>query len=104
AMLSFYIAPVEKQVTGFLRKYPVFVSHHGFFIAQIGLYFLDAELQSAVASGAADAELRRLFLALKSAGRPVLLRIGHEFNGHDAAYDPTLYVPAFRRVAKLARD
>src|SRR5207247_1738600 len=27
AMISFYIAPVEKQVTGFLRKYPVFVAH-----------------------------------------------------------------------------
>src|SRR6185503_15987918 len=77
---------------------------HPWSIAQIGLYFLDPELQAAVASGAADPQLRRLFAGLHEAGRPVLLRIGHEFNGHDAAYDPTLYIPAFRRVAKLARE
>lgn len=104
AMISFYVAPVENQVTGFLRKYPVVVRGRPFFVAQIGLYFLDRPLQEAVASGAADGELRRLFAGLKSVGRPVLLRIGHEFNGEDAEYDPALYVPAFRRVAALARE
>lgn len=104
AMISFYVAPVEKQVSGFLRKYPLFVAAHEFSVAQIGLYFLDQELQQAVASGAADVQLRRLFAGLRAAGRPVLLRIGHEFNGQDAAYDPKLYIPAFRRVANLARE
>ncbi len=104
AMISFYVAPVEKQVTGFLTKYPAFVAGHPWFIAQLALYFLDPELQRAVASGGADPQLRRLFLGLKQAGRPVLLRIGAEFNGHEAAYDPALYIPAFRRVARLARE
>lgn len=104
AMISFYIAPVDKQVTGFLRKYPAFVEHHPFFIAQIGLYFLDKQLQEDVAAGVTDPQLRRLFGCIKAAGRPVLLRIGHEFNQHEEAYDTILYIPAFRRVAQLAHE
>ncbi|MEK7474739.1 MAG: hypothetical protein AAB152_03800 [Candidatus Coatesbacteria bacterium] len=104
ALISFYLAPLENQVSAFLPKYAAFVKERPFFIAQIGLYFLDQPLQGQVASGEADAQLRRLFEGLKAAGRPVLLRIGHEFNQHEAPYDPKLYVQAFRRVATLARE
>src|SRR5689334_12592245 len=65
AMVSFYVAPVKNQVTGFLRKYTGFARRNGYFVAQIALYFLDDELQDAVASGKADAELARLFAGLK---------------------------------------
>jgi hypothetical protein len=103
AMISFYLAPVESQVAGFLRKYKVFVESHPFFVTQIGFYFLDDFLQKQVASGEADTQMRILFEGLRDAGRPVLLRAGHEFNNHWSPYDPALYVKGFRRVADLAR-
>jgi len=104
AMISFYVAPVDQQVTGFLQKYPAFVQRHPFFIAQVGLYFLDTKLQEDVAAGVADPQLRRLFGCIKASGRPVLLRIGHEFNQHGGAYDAMLYIPAFGRVAQLVHE
>jgi len=104
SLISFYVAPVENQVTGFLAKYPAFARERPFFITQLALYFMDEPLHRQVASGEADAQLRRLFEGLKAVGRPVLLRIGYEFNQHDGPYNTDLYQAAFRRVAKLARE
>ncbi len=103
AMISFYVAPVEDQVTPFLAKLRDFAKTQPFFIIQLALYYRDASLHQAVASGAADAQLRKLFGGLRALNRPILLRPGYEFNGVDAEYDIALYPAAFRRVAKLAR-
>lgn len=104
ALISFYVAPIEAQVPGFLRKYAAFVKRRPFFVCSLALYYLDAPLHAQVESGAADPWLRTLFRGLKAAGRPVLLRPGYEFNQHDNPYDKTLYRSSFRRVARIARE
>jgi hypothetical protein len=103
AIVSFYVAPVENQVAGFVNKYPAFVKERSIPVAQVGLYFMDAFLHKKVATGGADDELRRIFRTLREAGVPVLLRVGYEFNSHWNPYDLKLYVTAYRRVTDLAR-
>lgn len=102
AMLSFYVAPVPEQVGPFLQRYAEFADARPFFIAQVGLYF--QTLQEPVAVGDHDAEIRRLLVGLRDARRPVLLRIGYEFNNPWALYDPHLYIASFRRIVYLARE
>lgn len=104
ALISFYVAPVEAQVGPFLMRLKGFMKGQPYFIPQIALYFLDAPLHEAVATGTADPLMRRLFEGLRDLKRPVLLRPGYEFNGVDAGYDPKLYATAFRRAATLARE
>jgi len=103
AIVSFYVAPVENQVTGFIKKYPAFVKARSIPVTQVGIYFMDAFLHKKVAMGEADDELRRIFRTLKESGVPVLLRVGYEFNSHWNPYDLKLYVTAYRRVTDLAR-
>lgn len=104
AMVSFYVAPVQKQVDGFLRKYGAFAKANPFFITQIGFYFRDRFLHEAIVSGEADGEIEKFLTGLQRVGRPVLLRIGHEFNGDGAEYDPELYKKAFVRIARMIRE
>jgi hypothetical protein len=57
-----------------------------------------------VAEGVHDANIRRLGVALRELGMPVLARIGYEFNGSWNGYRPASYVAAFRRVVSLLRE
>lgn len=67
----------------------------------IGLYMV-GDLPN-VASGARDANVELLGEFIRRANRPVLLRIGYEFDGSWNGYDPTLYVRAFRRIMDRLR-
>ncbi len=62
----------------------------------IGLYLVD-DLPNIV-SGARDANITTLGTFIKQADRPVLLRIGYEFDGSWNHYNPTQYIQAFRRI------
>ena len=67
----------------------------------IGLYMV-GDLPNVV-SGARDANIKLLGDFIKRAARPVLLRIGYEFDGSWNGYDPALYVQAFRRIMDRLR-
>lgn len=67
----------------------------------IGLYMV-GDLPN-VASGARDANIKLLGDFIKRAARPVLLRIGYEFDGSWNGYDPNLYQQAFRRIMDRLR-
>jgi hypothetical protein len=67
----------------------------------IGLYMV-GDLPNVVA-GARDANIQLLGEFIQRADRPVLLRIGYEFDGSWNAYDPALYVQAFRRIMDRLR-
>jgi len=67
----------------------------------IGLYMVN-DLPN-VASGARDANIKLLGDFIKSSARPVLLRIGYEFDGSWNGYAPALYVQAFRRIMDRLR-
>ena len=101
AMISFYVAPDTAVIEGFLKHYREFASTHGFFIAQIGLYFRGFEHD--VAIGMRDPQLLVIADGLREVGRPVLLRIGYEFNNPDVLYEPSAYIGAFRHVTEVFR-
>jgi hypothetical protein len=101
AMISFYVAVDSAQVAKFMLRYREFASRRGFFIAQIGLYFRGAEHD--VATGMRDPDLLVLADGLRDVGRPVLLRIGYEFNNPDALYEPSAYIGAFRHATDVLR-
>jgi hypothetical protein len=67
----------------------------------IGLYMV-GDLPAVVA-GERDANIELLGNFIRSANRPVLLRIGYEFDGSWNGYDPTLYQQAFRRIMDRLR-
>jgi hypothetical protein len=102
AMISFYVAPDSMILTGFLRHYREFTTTNGFFIAQIGFYFRGKE--SDVATGMLDPQLYVLGDGLRDIGRPVLLRIGYEFNNPGALYQPSAYIGAFRHTVQVFRQ
>ena len=84
-----------------MRHYREFTTTNGFFIAQIGFYFRGKE--SDVATGMLDPQLYVLADGLREVGRPVLLRIGYEFNNPSSLYEPSAYIGAFRHVTELLR-
>lgn len=67
----------------------------------LGLYLVN-DLANVV-SGARDPNIQFLGDFIKQANRPVLLRIGYEFDHSSNAYDPTLYIQAFRRIMDKLR-
>lgn len=67
----------------------------------IGLYMV-GDLPAVVA-GERDANIELLGNFIRTANRPVLLRIGYEFDGSWNGYDPTLYQQAFRRIMDRLR-
>lgn len=67
----------------------------------IGLYLVDA--LPMVNSGALDGNIAALGRWIKAADRPVLLRIGYEFDGSWNGYPPAQYVAAFRRIMDRLR-
>lgn len=101
AMISFYAAPDTAILSGFLMRYREFAVTHGFFIAQVGLYFHGMERN--VSTGMRDPELLILGDGLRDVGRPVLLRIGYEFNDPSAPYEPSAYIGAFRHATEVLR-
>ena len=101
AMISFYVAPDDRMVAGFQSRYNEFCAKRGFLVAQLGLGF--QTMQREVADGSRDRELERVANILRDQHRPVLLRIGFEFNNPWATYDPALYVKSFRRIVGILR-
>jgi hypothetical protein len=102
AMLSFYVAPVAKQVELLLPKLARLGDERGPFIVQLGLYF--QSLQTELARGDLDDEVRSLAAGLRDLDLPVLLRIGYEFDNPWQSYQPETYVTAFRRIVGLLRE
>ncbi len=102
AMISFYVALDSAILAGFLKHYREFAATHGFFVAQIGLHFHGIERD--VATGIHDPQLRALADGLHEVGRPVLLRIGYEFNSPWALYEPLPYIGAFHHVTEVLRE
>ena len=102
AMISFDVAPDSTIVSGFLKHYREFAATHGFFVAQIGYLFSrqwsrrrDRNARSAICMVLAD--------GLREVGRPVLLRIGYEFNNLARCIEPSAYIGAFRHVTEVMR-
>lgn len=62
----------------------------------LGLYMV-GDLQN-VLDGVRDSRIERLGNWIKNAQRPVLLRIGYEFEAKWNYYDPGQYVKAFRKI------
>ncbi|MHB8382493.1 MAG: glycoside hydrolase family 26 protein [Candidatus Binataceae bacterium] len=102
AMLSFYVAPTRTQMSHFVDRYRRLSAIRPFFVAQIGLYF--QSLQTQVAAGQCDIELKQLANCLRDTRLPVLLRVGYEFDSPWAPYDPKLYISGFRRITMLLRQ
>ncbi|MET0262719.1 MAG: glycosyl hydrolase, partial [Rariglobus sp.] len=67
----------------------------------IGLHFVDQEEK--IAAGKQDAAIEKLARWIKSAQRPVFLRIGYEFDGSWNHYKPEPYREAFRRIVTIFR-
>ena len=101
AMLSFHVAPEFKALPAFLMRYRQFAAGRGFFVAQLGFDFRGMERD--VSIGMKDPELWGLADGLKDVGRPVLIRIGCEFNTPDALYEPSGYIGAFRHATEILR-
>jgi hypothetical protein len=102
AMISFYVAPDFTIISGFLARYREFASKHGFFVAQVALNFRGMEHD--VSIGMRDPDLMVLADGLRDVGRPVLLRIGYEFNNPGALYEPSGYIGAFRHAVQVFRQ
>ncbi len=101
AMISFYVAPDDRMLAGFESRYKEFCANRGFLVAQLGLGF--QTMQREVADGSRDRELIRLAEILRAQRRPVLMRIGFEFNNPWATYDPALYLKSFRHIVGILR-
>lgn len=102
AMISFYVPLDFAMLPDFLRHYRAFAATHGFFIANIAVNFRGREHD--VATGMRDPAVLTLADGLKEVGRPVLLRIGYEFNNPYALYEPSAYIGAFRHVTERFRN
>ena len=101
AMIAFEVEADSAEVAKFMRRYREFAAHRGFFIAQIGLHFRSNEHD--VAIGMRDPDLLVLADGLRDVGRPVLLRIGDDFNQPSALYEPSAYIGAFRHSTDVLR-
>lgn len=71
-------------------------------VLAIGLHLVDQEKR--VAEGGLDPQIKHLAGWIKAAKRPVLLRIGYEFDGIWNHYDPENYKKAFQRIVTMFRD
>lgn len=102
AVVSFYIHPQrddgQAQLDGFIERYRKFAAEGSWQMAQIA-YDFDPE---ATLAGEGDAQLTQFFNAVREVGKPVLLRIGWEFNnrGH---FDPKGYREGYRHIVDKMR-
>ncbi len=102
AMIAFEVKADSAEVAKFMQRYREFASRRGFFIAQIGMHFRGNEHD--VATGMRDPDLLVLGDGLRDVGRPVLLRIGDDFNQPGALYEPSsAYIGAFRHATDVLR-
>jgi hypothetical protein len=101
AMISFDVGPDFTIVSGFLNRYRQFAASRGFFIAGVAINFRG--LEHDVSIGMRDPDLLVLADGLRDVGRPVLLRIGYEFNNPGALYEPSGYLGAFRHATDVMR-
>jgi hypothetical protein len=67
----------------------------------LGLYLVG--MLGSVVSGGLDSQIDSLTATLTSFGRPVLLRIGYEFDNPGNGYDPTQYQAAFAHIVNRVR-
>jgi endo-1,3-beta-xylanase len=68
----------------------------------IGLYLVD--YLPTVNGGGADSQIDSLAGILRDLDRPVLLRIGYEFDAEWTSYPPEAYVSAYKRIFEGIRD
>ena len=71
-------------------------------VLQLGLYMVN-DLE-AINNGKRDKQIEKIGNWIKSADRPVYLRIGYEFDGPWNHYDPKAYVRAYRKIAGKLRE
>ncbi len=71
-------------------------------IIQVGLW-LSAEQLPRIAAGEYDGQIAQLYQSFNELKRPVLLRIGYEFDGPHNRYPPRAYVKAYRVIARAMR-
>ena len=101
AMISFDVGPDFTVVSGFLNHYREFAAAHGFFVAQVAIGFQG--LEHDVSIGMRDPDLMVLADGLHGVGRPVLVRVGPQFNQPGALYEPSSYIGAFRHATDIMR-
>jgi hypothetical protein len=101
AMISFDVGPDFTIVSGFLNHYREFAAARGFFVAQVAINFRG--LEHDVSIGMRDPDLMVLADGLHEVGRPVLVRIGSEFNHPGTRYEPSAYIGAFRHATDIMR-
>lgn len=103
AVVSFYLHPQrangDAQLNGFIEQYKTFAKESNWVLAQIA-YDFDPEK---TLSGEGDAHLEKFFRAMSEVGKPVLMRIGWEFNnrGH---FDPVKYREGFKYIVDKMRS
>jgi hypothetical protein len=101
AMISFNLPVDFTSASPFLNHYREFSASHGFFIGEVGLSFRGAEHDTSI--GMRDPDVIVIADGLRDVGRPVLLRIGYDFNNPAALYEPSAYIGAFRHIADRFR-
>lgn len=101
AMIAFDVGPDFTIVSGFLNHYREFAAAHGFFLAEVTINFRGIEHD--VAIGMRDPDVIVLADGLHDVGRPVLMRIGSDFNTPGALYEPSGYIGAFRHATDTIR-
>jgi hypothetical protein len=99
AMISFNAALDFSTASPFLSHYRDFSTAPGFFIGDVGLSFRGNEHN--VSIGMRDPDVIVIADGLNSVGRPVLVRIGYDFNSPGALYETSGYIGAFRHVTEL---
>ncbi len=102
SLISFDTALDRDLMPGFAQRYRQFARNKGFFIAQIGVDFRNAQRDAS--QGMRDPEIVMLMDTIREAGNPALIRIGYEFNNPSIPYDPSLYIMAFRKVVDRLRE
>ncbi len=70
-------------------------------VLQLGLHMVDD--LDAIIKGDRDSNIEKIGKWIKSANRPVYLRIGYEFDGDWNHYEPAPYIKAYRKIADKFR-
>ena len=95
------LGAVEKQLKRYFGNYPQAMP-------QIGLAFAgrgpNGRTQDRLVEGKFDDDLRTAARVLRDTKRPVFIRPGYEFNGNWNAYDPDVFIEAFRKIVGIFRD
>ena len=71
-------------------------------VIEIGLWMSREQLYQIIA-GDYSAQIDAMFKSLKALNRPILLRIGYEFDGPHNRYPPAAFVQAYKKIARVMR-